>query len=133
MEDLQYSDYNEKERYNILIAGLNTYLNLEKLENMDKRPFYRSGSFKLTSKKYSKQHKIRNWFNSDKSETQFTTVIFVEATPDDKLLRMLRKTEHKHQIQGFRIKFVSKSGIKLKDILKRKDPFEGNIQCDCIP
>ena len=47
--------------------------------------------------------------------------MFVDATPGDKLLKMLKHTEAKHRISDdFRIKFVSKAGIKLKSLLLRK-------------
>ena len=133
MADLKLSGYNEKERYNILIAGLNTYSNLKELQEKQQRPLYRSGLYKLKESKSSKQNKIRNWFKNDKGKTKFTSVIFVEATPDDKLLRMLKEKEHNYQIDNFRFKFVPKSGIKLRDILQRKDPFESDIKCDCVP
>ena len=47
--------------------------------------------------------------------------MFVEATPGDKLLKMLKETESKFRISDdFRIKFVTKAGIKLKSVLQRK-------------
>ena len=55
--------------------------------------------------------------------------MFVEATPGDKLLKILKETEEKYKIaDDMRIKFVAKSGIKLKDILQKKNPLETN--CD---
>ena len=64
-------------------------------------------------------------------------VMFAEATPEDKLLKMLKETEHKHRISDkHRIKFVTKSGIKLKHLLERKDPFMsecGDNECNpCV-
>ena len=60
------------------------------------------------------------------------SVMFVDATPGDKLLKMFRETEDKYRISDeCRIKFVAKSGIKLKHILVKKDPFEN--YCDCKP
>ena len=45
----------------------------------------------------------------------------MNATPGDKLLKMLRHTESKFMIsEDFRIKFVPKAGVKLKSILQRK-------------
>ena len=45
----------------------------------------------------------------------------MDATQNDSLTKRLRNTESKHRINDeCRIKFVSKSGIKLKDVLKRK-------------
>ena len=61
--------------------------------------------------------------------------MFVNATPGDKLLKMLQETESIHRISdNCRIKFVSESGIKLKHILQKKDPFEGKCKAnDCVP
>ena len=61
--------------------------------------------------------------------------MLVEATPGDRLLKMLRETEEQHKISdNSRIKFVTKAGTKLKHLLERKDPF--STVCsdeDCRP
>ena len=45
--------------------------------------------------------------------------MFVDATRDDKLLKMLKETEEKFKVsKNFRIKFVPKSGIKLKQLIQ---------------
>ena len=61
--------------------------------------------------------------------------MFVEATVDDKLLKMLRETESVHKISDeCRIKFVSKSGVKLKHILEKRDPFQSRCgESNCKP
>ena len=60
--------------------------------------------------------------------------MFVEATPDDKLIKMLRETESKCRISNkSRIKFVSKTGVKVVNLLQRKDPFEKNCESNCKP
>ena len=57
--------------------------------------------------------------------------MFVDATENDELVKILKETEEKHKISDdIRIKIVSKSGMKLKDILVKKDPFEGNCNKD---
>ena len=59
--------------------------------------------------------------------------MFVEATPGDKLLKMIKATEEKYQIASdHRIKFVSKSGTKLEHLFERQNPFENNCnESDC--
>ena len=48
--------------------------------------------------------------------------MFVDATPGDELLKMLKDTEKKHMIsEDFRIKFVSKAGVKLKSLLQNRN------------
>ena len=50
--------------------------------------------------------------------------MFVEATPGDTLLKVFKQIEVKSKISDQdRIKFVSKSGTKLSDLVKTKDPF----------
>ena len=57
--------------------------------------------------------------------------MYVDVTPDDKLIR---HTESMHKIsETHRIKFLSKSGVKLVNLLQRKDPFEQNCDHDCQP
>ena len=61
--------------------------------------------------------------------------MFVEATPGDTLLKMLKDTEEKYKIaDDKRINFVSKTGTKLINMLERKNPFETNCnEEDCHP
>ena len=56
------------------------------------------------------------------------SVRFVETTKNDIFLKRFKETEAIHKIRDAqRIKFVSKSGIKLKHLLERKDQFSS--QC----
>ena len=61
--------------------------------------------------------------------------MFVDATPGDGLLKLLKNTEEKFKIsEDCRIKFVSKSGHKLINLMKKKDPFAENCSGnDCPP
>ena len=59
MEDLKLSGYNERDRENILIGGIQTYSKLKQKEKMNIRPFYRSREEHMKSKK-NKFHKIKN-------------------------------------------------------------------------
>ena len=120
MIDLKLSGYNEKERKNILTCGINTYNKLRNKETLGIRSFYRSYE---EQKKYrhDKKDKVNNWFRKGKQAEHLKTVVFVTATPGDKLLKMIKETESKHRVSDeFRIKFVSKAGTKLKNVLQRK-------------
>ena len=139
MKELKGSGYNEKERKTILEAGLKTYSNLKEKDNQGIRPLYRSVKFKLTENKPSKKSKARTWFQRD-GNTKFKSVMFVDATPGDKLLKMMKETEEKFKIsEELRIKFVAKSGSKLRDILQKKNPLNNKcgdnacIICDKHP
>ena len=61
--------------------------------------------------------------------------MFIEATPGDRLLKMLKQTEETHKISdNHRIKIVTKTGTKLKHLLERKDPFISKCSDnDCQP
>ena len=61
--------------------------------------------------------------------------MFVDPTPGDKLLKMLRHTESMHMISSdMRIKFVSKCGTKLIQKFQKRDPFQEACKTDnCRP
>ena len=110
------------------MGGYKTYLNLKLKEQRGIRPFYRKNEFNKNERIQQKQNKKNNWY---KSGGNYTSVMFIDATPDDKLLKTLQSIEDKFKIcEKDRIKFVSKSGIKLKSLLQRRDPF--NSQCKTV-
>merc|ERR1711954_615687 len=128
MFELYNSGYNEKERFNVLMGGYKTYLNFKLKEQRGIRPFYRKNEYNKNERIQQKQYKKNNWY---KSGGNYTSVMFIDATPDDKLLKTLQSIEDKFKIsEKDRIKFVSKAGIKLKSLLQRKDPF--NSQCNNV-
>ena len=61
--------------------------------------------------------------------------MFVDATPGDKLVKMIKATEEKHKIaEDQRIKIISKAGTKLVNLFERKNPFQDNCKDeDCPP
>ena len=130
MQDLQLSGYTEVDRLNILKGGINTFRKLEELDIANKRPFYRPNSFQKYERYESKMKKKNLWYKCKPCDNKFKSVMFIEATPGDRLLRMIRETEEKHMIgNDQRIKIISKSGTKLVHLLEKKDPFAQN----CIP
>ena len=128
MLEMYLSGYSEQERYNVLNSGWKTYKNLKAKEQRGLRPFYRNNSFNKNERTVEKLNKKSNWFRKSGGIT-YSSVIFVEATPGDELLKTLKHIEEMHKISDQdRIKFVSKSGVKLINLVQRKDPF--NSQCD---
>ena len=128
MKDLKLSGYSESERRNILEAGVKTYLKLKMKEKDGIRPFYRDKFFQKDGKYNSKKCNASKWFKNGKKENNFISVMFVDATPEDRLLKMFKDTESKHRIsEKCRIKFVTKSGIKLKNILTKNN----NVKKEC--
>ena len=54
-------------------------------------------------------------------------MIFVNPTPNEELLNLLKEMEKKHKIgDKARIKFIQRSGVKTIDTLKVNDPFKAN-------
>ncbi len=134
MEDLKLSGYTEKDRKTILKGGIETYDKIKDKENRGERPFYRSNSFNKDKRKKEKQNKKTRWFKKSEDNI-FSTVMFVECTPEEKLIKMLKDTEERFMVaSNKRIKFVSKTGTKLVNLLQRKNPFEENCdKGDCQP
>ena len=77
------------------------------------------------------------WSNKVISQEKYASVMFVDATPGDKLLKRVRETDTMYPMaisDDCRIKFVTKSGMKLKNIVQRKNPFTKTCGADdCIP
>ena len=134
-EDLKLSGYNEEKRKDILANGVKTFENLKLKEKEGLRPFYRNSSFNKEDRKEAKKDKNKSWFKSKGKAENIQTVMFVELTPRGELVKKLRETEEKFKIDNNkRVKFVEKTGIKLINILQRKDPFKKNCEKkDCVP
>ena len=132
MGELKISGYSECERKNILESAVNTHVKLMHKEARGLRPYYRSKFDAKGVNKKSSQYK-RNWFRGN--DNMYKTVMFVDATPNDELIKALRRTEEKFMIdQDHRIKFVSKSGTKLINLFQKRDPFQRNCDLsDCAP
>ena len=92
---------------------------------MDIKPLYRSRDWKSEERKELKSKKRLNWWNSDKSKVQYTSVLFVTPTPGGVLVKALTKREQEVNKKGHeRIKFEEKGGLKVKDMLGSKNPFK---------
>ena len=59
--------------------------------------------------------------------------MFVKPTPNSELIKELQRTEKEYKIsETERIKFVEKSGVKIKDIHSVNDPFRRNCPDEAI-
>ena len=135
MQELKSSGYSEAERLNILQGGINTFKNLKTKEFLDERPFYRNNQYQKSQRQINERMKKKSWYKGKKCDSNIQSVMFVEATPGDKLIKMLKATEEKYMIaEDKRIRFVSRSGSKIVNILEKKNPFEENCnEKDCAP
>ena len=137
MSELLISGYNENDRWKILQGGYMTYTKIKEKESKGIRPFYRPNSFNREARIANKNSKKNNWFKSKSlnSNTQYTSVMFIDATPGDELLKLCKNIENNHRISDTdRIKFVSKTGIKLGSVVQKRDPFKENCSDEkCVP
>ena len=133
MEDLLISGYGEYDRKTILNGGINTYKNLKEKERRGIRPFYRPNTFQKKLRKIQKSEKKNNWFQGKTCDNKFKSVLYVDATPGDTLLKMIKETEEKYKISDkVRLKIVSKSGYKLANLVQNKNPARRNCgKNDC--
>ena len=122
MSELMASGYNENDRYQILKSGIKLYENLREKERAGLRPFYRKKNFERSKRMREKEAKKETWFQN--KDNKFASVFFVPPTPNSVLLKRLKDTEEKYQIdKNSRIKFVEVSGRKYVDFFKQNDPF----------
>ena len=98
MYELQISGYSEKERLIILKGGINTYNNLKILELSGQRPFYRPNSYQKHSRLKIKRNKKKIWFKGKECDERFKSVMFIDATPEDKLVKLMKEVEEKFRI-----------------------------------
>ena len=107
MKELKSSGYTESDRLNILKGAINTYNKIAAKEQAGTRPFYRNSKFERSKRLTEKLDKKTNWYKSDNCNKNYATVMFVEATHGDTLLKMLKATEEKFKFSNNkRIKFV---------------------------
>ena len=75
--------------------------------------------------KLQKNRSACNWWKSPRSTGKpYTFVMFVPPTPNGELVKMLKKRERELNGESeMNIKFIEKGGIKVKNLLVKKDPF----------
>ena len=117
MLKLKNSGYNCKFRQEILDSGLKAF---EKMTEDDKKgikPMYRGREWNADERKKSKSKKKLNWWNNEKAQIQYKTVLFVTPTPGGVLAKQLRQREEElnHNSKD-RIKKEEKGGMTMKDI-----------------
>ena len=125
MLKLKNSGYDQKFRAEILDSAMKAFNKMIDDDKNNKKPLYRSRTWNFEERKILKLNKKQNWWNSDKSEVCYKSVLFVPPTPGGALSKELRKREEElNKNNKERIKIVEKGGIKLKDMLIKKDPFK---------
>ena len=106
-------------RTQILKSSLNAFEKMVEEDKSGKKPLHRNRSWNKENRTKDKENKKNNWYkidkNSEKSEKQFTIILFVPPTPGSELLKDIKKrAEDLNKNEKDRIKFIEKGGIKLK-------------------
>ena len=114
---LQYSGYDQKFRTEVVKSALAAYNRMIELDASGEQPLYRPRTWKQLERAQERREKRESWYKKG----GFDTVIFVPATPGSQL-----KRRYMEEIKGagFKIKVVEQSGVTLKRMLQRSNPFE---------
>jgi hypothetical protein len=121
MLKLKNSGYGQKFRKEILDSALQAFDKILEDDKNGTKPMYRSKTWNMEERQKAKLNKKRNWWNNEKSKTQYKSVLFVTPTPGGVLASELRKREADlNKFSEERIKIVEKGGLKIKDILSSR-------------
>ena len=102
----------------MLDSGLKAFQKMVDEDTSGVKPMYRSREWHSDERKILKWKKRINWWNTEKSQTQYKSVLFVTPTPGWLLAKELQKREEElNKNTKERIKIVGKVGLKIKDIL----------------
>jgi hypothetical protein len=123
MIKLKNSGYTVQYRKQILDSALKAF---EKMIDDDRagiKPLFRYPSWNKEKRKKEKEVKVRNWYKSG-NKIEYKSLLFVPVTKGSTLAKELQKCEEEINIfSKDRIKIVEDGGVKLKDMLVKKDPF----------
>ena len=134
MLQLKSSGYGPKFRREILDSGLKAFQKMVEDDRNGVKPLYRSREWNAEDRQKSKSKKRFNWWNNEKAEIQYASVLFVTPTPGGELAKALRQREQElNKNSKERIKIEEKGGLKMKDILCSKNPFKKSkcVQKSC--
>lgn len=86
----------------------------------------------------SRTKKVDHKFETTPNQDPPQTVLFVRRTPKGDLVKALRQVEQKlTDTTPFRVKLVERTGVRLKEVLMKSDPWEkeecGRPQCTTCP
>ena len=125
MLKLKNSGYSKKYRMEILDSATKAFNKMLEDDKNNIKPLFRARSWNKTERDEKKKNKRVNWYKSaEKTDIKYKSVLFVPPTPGGVLAKELKKREKElNQNKEERIKIVEKGGIKVENILTKKDPF----------
>ena len=125
MLQLKNSGYTKKFRKEIVDSSYKAFDEMMENDKNGIKPLYRPRHWNAEERKIQKSRKRSNWWNTVKSKVQYKTVLFVTPTPGEILMKALQKREKElNRDDKERVKFVEKGGMKIKNILCKKNPFK---------
>ena len=101
------------------------------------KPLFRDRSWNQKERAEEKENKRVNWYKAGKGtknkmktkEIDYKSVLFVPVTKGGTLAKELQKREEEiNKYTTERIKIIEDGGLKMKDLLVKKDPFP-NDKC----
>ena len=113
---LQFSGYDQKFRHDVVKSGLHAYETIKEKAEAGLRPINRPKEWKREERKRNKEEKKKSWYRKG----GYDSVLFVPATPRSRLKKMYGREIKR---SGIRIRVVERSGVTLKSLLQRSNPF----------
>ena len=137
MVKMKNSGYSSKYRIEVLNSALKAFDKMLSDDENKIKPLYRSRKWKKENGNESKENKKHNWYkNAEKqggvelNKIDYKSVLFVPITKGSKLAKEMKiREEEINKFSKERIKIVEDGGVKMKNMLGKKDPFP-SIKCD---
>ena len=125
MLKLKNSGYSEKYRKEILDSAAKAFEKMLEDDKKNVKPLFRPREWNKDKRDELKRNKKVNWYkNPEKTHINYKSVLFVPPTPGGILAKELKKREEElNKYSEERIKIIEKGGIKVENILTKKDPF----------
>ena len=117
---MQAPGYNEEHRYNVARSAFNANEKMKGVAEDGIRPLYRKKDWKYIERRKEKMGRRKKWYGN------YDAVMFIPTTPKSELKR---RYDEEIKRRNMKIRVVEKSGMKLKDMLQKKDIGSGG-QCD---
>jgi hypothetical protein len=127
MLKLKNSGYKTKFRMEILNSAVKAFDKMLEDDRKGIKPLFRDRNWNKEERLEIKKNKRVNWYKNEetKSKINYKSVLFVPSTPGGILAKELKRREEElNRFSQERIKIVEKGGIKVENILTKKDPFE---------
>ena len=115
-----------KYREEILDSAQKAFMKMKNDDEKGIKPLFRNREWNAVERKQNKEKKRVNWYkNTENKEIEYKTVLFVPVTKGGGLAKELKQREEElNKFNKERIKIVESGGVKIKDFLIKKDPFE---------